>query len=187
MGAKVGVFGLGEVFNQFAHLGVAEGVSGFDRHFAGAHDVDVVAGGGPAGGASALGDLVDHVLEDSEGGTSAPKGGHGADKKGIGSKRLKIEAHSSEFCEVIEEEGEKTSPDGKGGGIEERLTFDGGLTSGVKEHLVQDALVGDVLIDEEEASGVLGDDEGLVDLTKDAEVFEEVGGGDGELFRGGLD
>ncbi len=41
VGAVVGVFGCGEIEQEFFHFGSAEGVSGFDGHFAGRHDPDL--------------------------------------------------------------------------------------------------------------------------------------------------
>ena len=87
VGAKVGVFGFGEVEDEFFHLDEAEGVAGFDGHFAGTGDPDLLAGGHEAAGDGALDEFVDEVSQDSKGVLVADGGGDAADARRCDSSR----------------------------------------------------------------------------------------------------
>ena len=79
VGAVVGVFGCGEVEEELFHFGSAEGVSGFDGHFAGGHDPDLFSRWDDAFVHGRFDEFVDEVGEVFDRVFAFEGGGNGAD------------------------------------------------------------------------------------------------------------
>lgn len=61
--------------------------------------------------------------------------------------------------------------------FEKSLAFNWGVASCIAKHLVQDAFMRDMLINDEQIVSVLGEDKCLVNLTENAQSVEQVGQG----------
>lgn len=167
MGAKVGVLGESEIFDELLHFRLAQGVTGFDRHFAGAHDIDIISCGRVVGLGRPFCKFIEEVLKDGEGGFASAKSGDRSHEERIGTEEFDFKSHELEFGEMVGEKCGDAAFDGKGDWFEESLPFDGGCAPGVAQHFVEDAFVGDVLVDDQKAVVIFGQDEGLVDLAED--------------------
>ena len=170
------MLGLGEGFEEPGDLGGVERGVDFDGGVAG-------DGGGDAAGAGAgvFGLLVgggggEEVFEGEFEGAAFEAYGGGFDGEGAGAEGFGLEAVAIElFGELGEADhlcGEEVDEDGQ----EEALAL-GGLRGALAEDFFEeDALVGDVLVDDPEAFVVGGEDEGVADLAEGLEGGEGVEG-----------
>ena len=88
MGAVVRVLGCRKVDHQLFHLGMAEGVSGLDGHFARRHDPNLLAGRDKFSCDRRFHQLIDEVFQILDRVFAAQGGGDGADDIGVSTKRL---------------------------------------------------------------------------------------------------
>lgn len=75
MGAQVRVLGESEIFDEFLHFRMAEGIAGFDSHFAGAHDVDIIPSRDVVGLGGSFSEFIEEVLQNGEGGFTPAESG----------------------------------------------------------------------------------------------------------------
>lgn len=154
---------------------MAQGVTGFDRHFAGAHDVDIIPGGGVVGLGGSFSEFIKEVLQDGEGRLTPAESGDGPHEERVGAEEFDFKSHQFEFVEMVGKKGGHAALDWEGDGFEESLPFNGGCAPGIAQHFVEDAFVGNVLINDEKAVVIFGQDESLVNLTEDPETIEKIG------------
>jgi len=179
VGAAGGVVGLGEGGEEPFHASWIEGHVDFDGGVTGDGGGDTGAGGfevvGLGGGAGLLEDLEDHALEFG----SVEARGRGFDGDGVGAEGFGFAAVALQFGGERGEDDHLLGEQVDEHGHEEALAFDALGLALAEDFFEEDALVGDVLIDDPEAFVVGGEDEGFAQLAQRFEGGEGVEGGCG--------
>ena len=173
------MLGAGEFLEEPLHAGGIEGHIDLDGGVAGDGGGDAGAGGfevvGLGGGSGLLEDFMDHALELAAG----EAGGRGFDGDGVGAEGLGFAAVVLQFRGNGGEDDHLLGKQVDEHGHEEALALDAFRLALAEDFFEENALVGDVLIDDPEAFIVGGEDEGFAELAQGFERGEGVEGGGG--------
>ena len=185
VGAAVGHFAGGEVFEEGLQLGEGEVVVGFDGVAAGGGGDHVFAEAKGRRGTGKAAQFFDDLVEPVHGVIGFEEGGKGFDFESVWAEGFEFDAEAVERFEVAGDDVGVFGGELEGERDEEALGGDAVVFHGAAYLFEHDAFVGGVLVHEDEAFGAFEEDVEAVEDAEDAVAGEVFGGSGGFGWGGG--